>query len=174
MNNAYLMALLCRHIKIITTSMEKPLQANLRFRCRHCGSTFSAGLPIRRQRRPELNAEVYKLLINKVPMRRICEVLAINPATLYNKLSYLDHIASEFSERQELKLINSANFAKRAYVSVDRQDHILNWGTQLDRRNIVLGVVGAVENLSGYSLILPRVVRWQYQPICALESCPPT
>ena len=125
-----------------------------RFRCRHCGSTFSAGLPIRRQRRPELNAEVYKLLINKVPMRRICEVLDINPATLYNKLSYLDHVATDFAEHQELKLINSENFAKRAYVSVDRQDHALNWGTQLDRRNIMMGVVGAVENSSGYALAL--------------------
>ncbi len=125
-----------------------------RFRCRNCGSTFSAGLPIRRQRRPELNAEVYKLLVNKVPMRRICEILAINPATLYNKLSYLDHVATDFAEQQELKLINSENLAKRAYVSVDRQDHILNWGTQLDRRNIMLGVIGAVENSSGYALAL--------------------
>ncbi len=87
-------------------------------------------------------------------MRRICEVLDINPATLYNKLSYLDHIATEFAEKQELKLINSGCFAKRAYVSVDRQDHVLNWGTQLDRRNIMLGVLGAVENISGYALAL--------------------
>jgi hypothetical protein len=87
-------------------------------------------------------------------MRRICEVLDINPATLYNKLSFLDHVASDFAEQQELKLINSDNFARCAYVSVDRQDHTLNWGTQLDRRNIILGVVGAVENSSGYALAL--------------------
>lgn len=125
-----------------------------RYRCKRCGSTFSVGLPIRRQRRPELNVEVYKLLVNKVPMRRICEILDINPATLYNKLGYLDHISTDFVERQELRLINSESFAERAYVSVDRQDHTLNWGTQLDRRNIILGVVGAVENSSGYALAL--------------------
>ncbi|MDD2943685.1 MAG: hypothetical protein PHC51_12055 [bacterium] len=132
----------------------KTLSDEPRFRCRACGSTFSAGLPIRKQRRPELNREILNLLVNKVPMRRICEILTINPATLYNKIEYLDHVMSRFSEEQEMKLMQSEVKMQRAYVSVDRQDHTLNWGTQLDRRNIRLGAIGAVENMSGYVLAM--------------------
>lgn len=125
-----------------------------RLRCRACGSTFSAGAPIRTQKRPELNAQVLRLLVNKMPMRRICETLAINPATLYNKIAYLAEVAGEFSSEQEALMASVASAPKRAYVSVDRQDHNLNWATQLDRRNIHLGALGAVENDSGYVLAL--------------------
>lgn len=132
----------------------KTLSGEPRYRCRACGTTFTSGLPIRKQRRPELNREVLNLLVNKVPMRRICEILTVNPATLYNKIAYLNHVMSKFSEEQETKLMRSEIKLKRAYVSVDRQDHTLNWGTQLDRRNIRLGAIGAVENTSGYVLAM--------------------
>ncbi|MCA3002634.1 MAG: IS1 family transposase [Rhodocyclaceae bacterium] len=123
-----------------------------RFRCRTCGSTFSAAAPVRRQRRPELSIQVLKLLVNKVPMRRICEVLDLNPATLYNKIGFLAEVASEQSARFEARLSDPAHAPSRAYVSADRQDHVLNWGTQLDRRNIWLGALAAVENKTGYVL----------------------
>ncbi len=123
-----------------------------RLRCRLCGSTFSAGAPVRTQKRPELNAEVARLLVNKMPMRRICETLGIHPATLYSKVAYVAEVASAFLELRERPLADPATAPKRAYVSVDRQDHMLNWATQLDRRNIHLGALGAVENDSGYVL----------------------
>ncbi|MDE2428075.1 MAG: hypothetical protein KGM99_05060 [Burkholderiales bacterium] len=125
-----------------------------RFRCRSCGSTFSCGAQIRKQRRAELNAAILKLLVNKVPMRRMCEILAITPSTLYSKINYLYEVTSEYSNQSESKLQKEALAHSRAYISVDRQDHTLNWGTQFDRRNTILGALGAVENISGYVLAM--------------------
>lgn len=121
-----------------------------RFRCKCCGSTFSCGAQIREQRKPELDGEVLKLLVNKVPMRRICEVLDINPATLYGKLGFLSEIMTSFSLIQEKKFEGGLADLKRAYVSIDRQDYFLNWGTQFDRRNIRLGATAAADNETGY------------------------
>ncbi len=99
-------------------------------------------------------------------MRRICEVLALNPATLYNKIRYLAEVASEVSAQQELRLVNGDLALSRAYVSVDRQDNVLNWGTQLDRRNIMLGALGAVENKTGYVLAM----QLNFDPACNAED----
>jgi len=125
-----------------------------RYRCKACGSTFSCGAAVRKQRRPELNREILSLVVNKVPMRRICEVLDLNPATLYGKLTYLAEVSSQFSSAHEARLTSGAVRPKRAYVSVDRQDHLINWGSQLDRRYTTLGAIGAVENVSGYVLAM--------------------
>lgn len=125
-----------------------------RYRCKDCGSTLTGGSTLRTQKRPELNVKVLKLVVNKVPMRRICEVLDLNPATLYSKLGYLAEVASEFSTRHERRITTGEVPMARAYISVDRQDHVLNWGSQLDRRYTALGAVGAAENESGYVLAM--------------------
>lgn len=138
----------------------------MRYRCRECRATFSVGAPIRTQRRPELTEQVLKLLVNKVPMRRMCEILTMNPATLYNKIGYLAEVAAEISAHYEAKLTELGVAPSRAYVSVDRQDYVLNWGTQLDRRNIMLGALGAVENKSGYVLAM----QLNFDPSCNAED----
>lgn len=125
-----------------------------RFRCKECGQTFSCGPSIRKQRRPELNQEVLRMIVNKVPMRRICEVLELNPATLYSKLSYLAEAAIQHASVHEERLLSESFRLRRAYISADRQDYLLNWGTQLDRRYTTLGAIGAVENTTGYILAL--------------------
>lgn len=60
-----------------------------RFRCKSCGKLFSNPVSTTlRQKRPEINAMVYRLLINKMPMRRICETAGIGIQTLYTKLEF--------------------------------------------------------------------------------------
>jgi len=125
-----------------------------RYRCKACRATLTGGSTLRTQKRPELNVEVLKLVVNKVPMRRICEVLDLNPATLYSKLGYLSELASDFSARHERRIASGEVPLARAYISVDRQDHVLNWGSQLDRRYTAVGAVGAAENESGYVLAM--------------------
>lgn len=132
----------------------KTRSGQLRFRCKACGQTISSGMPIRKQRRPELNGEILRLIVNKIPMRRICEVLALNPATLYNKLRYLAEVATEHIQKYERTFVEGDFTLRRAYISVDRQDHLLNWGSQVDRRYTTLGAVGAIENVTGYILAL--------------------
>lgn len=135
-----------------------------RYRCKECGRTFSCGAPIRKQRRPELNREVLSLVVNKVPMRRICEVLNIHPATLYNKIGYLSEVATQLTLKYEAKLASGEVRPSRAYISVDRQDHLLNWGSQLDRRYTTLGAIGAVENSSGYVLAMQLTFDPEFDP----------
>jgi len=137
-----------------------------RYRCKGCGLTFTGGSTLRTQRRPEVNVDVLKLVVNKVPMRRICEVLDLNPATLYSKLGYLAEVASEFSARHERRITAGEVPLDRAYISVDRQDHVLNWGSQLDRRYTALGAVGAAENESGYVLAM----QLNFDPSCDPED----
>ncbi|WP_157077121.1 hypothetical protein [Curvibacter delicatus] len=137
-----------------------------RYRCKGCGSTLTGGSPLRTQRRPEVNVDVLKLVVNKVPMRRICEVLDLNPATLYSKLGYLAAVASDFSAKHERRIAAGEVPLNRAYISVDRQDHVLNWGSQLDRRYTTLGAVGAAENESGYVLAM----QLNFDPDCNPED----
>jgi hypothetical protein len=56
----------------------EPVRTLAFFRCKACGKTLTGGSPLRTQRRPELTFGVSKLIVNKVPMRRICETLDLN------------------------------------------------------------------------------------------------
>ncbi|MCS6763849.1 MAG: hypothetical protein MO853_07595 [Candidatus Protistobacter heckmanni] len=96
-----------------------------RFRCKECGQTFSCGPSIRKQKRPGLNREVLRMIVNKVPMRRICEVLELNPATLYSKLSYLAEAEIQHASAHEERLLSESFRLQHAYISADRQDYLL-------------------------------------------------
>ena len=39
---------------------------------------------------------------------------------------------------------------ERLYISVDRQDHIINWTDRKDKRNVVLSAITSVDNSTGY------------------------
>jgi len=39
---------------------------------------------------------------------------------------------------------------RRLYLSTDRQDYMVNWSRDTDRRNVVLHAVGTADNPSGY------------------------
>lgn len=121
-----------------------------RYKCRACGATFS--VPAKstyRQLRPEINRDIFKLLVNKVPMRRICEISQIRPTTLYGKIDFLHQQCVRFAHAHEQRLKEGSSI-RRLYLCVDRQDYVFNWGTQLDRRNVVLRAVGSADNDTGY------------------------
>lgn len=121
-----------------------------RFRCKLCSRLFS--VPASRtpkQKRPELNELIFKLLINKAPMRRICEIAGTTPETVYTKMRFIrercDRVAREF----EYRLLSGFELPMLS-LSADRQDYLINWGTSEDRRNIRLHGVGSADNRSGY------------------------
>lgn len=121
-----------------------------RFRCKHCTKLFSiptSSTP--RQKRPDVNALVYRLLINKMPMRRICETAGIGPQTLYTKLEFIAERARAFAREQESQLLRGKALPP-LLLSTDRQDYLLNWGTSADRRNTRLHGVGTADNRSSY------------------------
>jgi hypothetical protein len=57
-----------------------------RYQCKACLQVFtSAPKKIRQSKRPDISKLVFSLLINKMPMRRICETASIRPATYTEK-----------------------------------------------------------------------------------------
>lgn len=63
-----------------------------RWRCNACRKTFAEdGAPLLRQRKAHKNRDVFMLLVNKAPMRRIVEVTGLDPKSLYGKLDFIFH-----------------------------------------------------------------------------------
>ncbi len=124
-------------------------QGSRRWRCRACLKTFA--VPTRtttRQREPLKNAVVYRLLVNKSPISRICEVADIAPKTFYDKLDFIHARSVAFAGKFDRALPDLK--LDRLYLAVDRQSYILNWSGRKDRRNVMLHGIGTADLDSGY------------------------
>lgn len=120
-----------------------------RYRCRACLRTFAVGgRALKRQRVTHLNKTILLALTNKMPLRRICKVTGLGAPALYGKIDFLHRQCLAFAAAKERQL--STMMIPRLYLSVDRQDYMVNWSRQDDRRNIVLHAVGSADNESGY------------------------
>jgi hypothetical protein len=101
-----------------------------------------------RQRMPEANEMVFKLLMNKMPLKRICETADINIVTLYRKIDFIHKQCLDFAAFHERRLPGMN--IPRLYLSVDRQDYVINWVQAGDKRNIVLSALGSADNKTSY------------------------
>lgn len=125
-------------------------QGSKRYKCRACGKTFSVSQRATlRQRLPQKNVQVFKLLMNKMPFTRICEVADISIQTLYDKIDFIHRQCLAFAAKHERKLLEGEPF-RRLYVAVDRQDYVVNWTQRKDKRNITLRAIGSAELETGY------------------------
>lgn len=121
-----------------------------RYLCKACGKTFTvSSVSTLRQRQSEKNQIIFSLLINKSPMRRICEVAEINPKTLYQRIDFLHEQCKAFAAAYERPLLEGMTIP-RLYIAVDRQDYTVNWSNQHDKRNVILHAVGSSDHVSGY------------------------
>lgn len=136
------------HTSIAYYSFGKTKSGSKRYRCRECGATFSVGGATLRQKRPEVNETVFKLLINKMPFNRIMEVAEISSGTLYGKIDFIQQQCLAFAAAHERRLPEMP--IPRLYLSVDRQDHMINWKLAEDKRNVVLTAVGCADNKTSY------------------------
>ena len=81
---------------------------SIRHRCKACGRTFiTASSPTIRHRKPYKNAAIFRLLVNKVPFRRICEVEEITMSTLYRKIDFIHRQCIGFAAERERNLPSS-------------------------------------------------------------------
>jgi len=120
-----------------------------RYRCLTCGTTFSvATSSSRRQQKPEVNETVFRLLVNKMPLKRICETAEITISTLYGKIDFIHQQCLAFVANHERRLPELP--LKRLYLSVDRQDYMVNWDHADDKRNIMLHALSCADNRSSY------------------------
>lgn len=130
-------------------SFGKTKSGSRRYRCKVCGKTFSIGKSTLRQKKPHLNKLIFKLLMNKSPFRRICEVAEISPKTLYDKINFLYKQCQIFVGNRERRLLDGMPI-RRVYVGVDRQDYMVNWTNRMDKRNTILHAIGSADNETGY------------------------
>lgn len=121
-----------------------------RWRCNACKKTFSEqGKPLLRQRMPHKNRDVFMLLVNKVPMRRIAEITGLDPKSVYGKIDFISRQCRAFGGDRERRLMAGMSLPKM-YVAVDRQTHNVNWSSRKDRRNIQLSAIASADLESGY------------------------
>lgn len=120
-----------------------------RYRCRLCNKTFAVGRATTGQKKPHKNALVFRLLMNKMPFKRICETAGINMDTLYWKIDFLHKQCLAFAADRERKLLSDMPI-KRLYVGVDRQTYMINWARAVDKRNVILHAVETADNETGY------------------------
>lgn len=126
---------------------------SVRYRCKECKKTFSIRNPVDwKQKSPEKNELILRLLLNKMPMRRILETASISPSTLYRKLFYARDRLVEFSGQHEPRLETLA--VEHQTVCTDRQDFVVNWGSHFDRRGFILRATASADLDSGYVLAL--------------------
>lgn len=122
---------------------------SLRYRCKACKKTFTVSQKSSlRLRMPEKTSVVFKLLINKSPMRRICEIAELNPAVLYQRIGLIYDQCIRFAAVEEAKLKKLT--VSRLGIAVDRQEHVINWSSQFDRRVTQLGAIASADAASGY------------------------
>ncbi len=114
-----------------------------------CKKTFSvASKSTSRQRLTHKNKSIFKLIVNKVPVRRIAEIEEIALQTVYDKIDFIHRQCLAFASERESKLPDMP--IRRLYISVDRQDYVINWSRRDDRRNTVVSAVASADNTSQY------------------------
>ncbi len=120
-----------------------------RYRCNVCKKTFSVGTSTTGHKQPHKNRLIFSLLMNKSPFRRICEVADIGPESVYGKINFIYGQCLAFAADREKRLLNGMEIP-RLYLGVDRQDYMVNWTKNADRRNVMLHAVGSADNATGY------------------------
>lgn len=120
-----------------------------RYRCNACTKTFSVGSSTVGQKQPHKNRLIFQLLMNKAPLRRVCEIADIAPETLYPKLDFLHRQCLAFVGHREQRLLQGFSIP-RLYIGVDRQDYVVNWTQREDKRNVQLTAVGSADNATRY------------------------
>ena len=130
-------------------SFGKTKFGSQRYRCRLCNTTFAvSSRPTLRQRLPDANETVFRLLVNKMPLKRICETANINMVTLYRKIDFIHKQCLSFAASHERRLPEMN--IPRLYLAVDRQNYIINWSNAGDKRNILLNALGTADNATSY------------------------
>jgi len=119
-----------------------------RYQCSICHKTFSIAKPTKGQHDTHHNIEIFKLLVNKVPLSRIINILGISWEVLYNRIDFIHKQCLAFASDRENQLKDLS--IERLYLSIDKQDYEVNWTERKDKRNIVLSAMASADNATGY------------------------
>lgn len=101
-----------------------------RYQCRLC-KKYTSLLPKReknsryKQKRNDILPTFTRLLLNKTPISRACEILEIGRSTYYHKLEWVYRCCLEFLERQKTKPLKQTKF-KELWLNSDKMVYYLN------------------------------------------------
>jgi hypothetical protein len=131
-------------------SFGKTPSGSPRWRCNACRKTFAGkGAPQARQRKPHKNRDVFSLLMNKVPMKRIAEVTGLDITSVYGKLALIHRQCMSFAGNREQQLMQGMPLPSMR-IAIDRQTHNVNWSNRRDRRNVSLSAIASADLDTGY------------------------
>lgn len=77
-------------------------------------------------------------------------MLNISWEVLYNRIDFIHAQCLHFAANRENKLADMD--IEKLYISIDKQDHVVNWTERKDKRNVVLAAITSVDNTTGYVL----------------------
>lgn len=119
-----------------------------RYRCNLCKKTLTISKPTYRQIDTHHNIEIFKLLVNRVPLNRIINILDISWDVLYHRMNFIHKQCMAFVSNRENQLKTMP--IEKLYLSIDRQDYEVNWTERKDKRNVVLSSITSADNTTGY------------------------
>ena len=119
-----------------------------RYQCSVCCKTFSIPKPSQWQRDTHHNQDIFRLLVNKMPLSRIVTVLGISWSVLYHRIDFIHRQCLAFVAERERRFKEFD--LHRLYIAVDRQDYVINWTRRKDKRNVTFSAVASADNDSGY------------------------
>jgi len=130
---------------------DKTAGGSIRWKCKACGKVFTQGAkPTKRQQITHKNREIFALLVNKMPIRRICEVTDLHPKVVYDKIEWIHRQCMLFVGDRERRLLEGGTSVPKMYVAVDRQQYVVNWSQRKDKRNVMLAAIASADLVSGY------------------------
>jgi len=123
----------------------------MRFQCKVCRKNVSAALQTRPKARAKSfgrDLDIFRSLINKLPIRRICRRDGVDAATVYETIDYIHRKALAFAAEHERRLPEM--LFERLYLATDRQVYVVNWSSRKDRTNAQLTGIATADNFTGY------------------------
>lgn len=121
-----------------------------RYKCTKCKTSFTVGIETRKQKRPEINKSLFKLLVSGMALKRIAFVLNVDTRTVYNKINFLHKQCTDFISQREQCLLNGSKRFDRLYLATDGQTLVCNWTNRRDKRNVEFYALGTACLNSGY------------------------
>jgi len=117
--------------KLYYQAFGKTKSGSQRYRCKLCKTTFAIGSPTKQHRAPYKNIQVFRLQVNKMPLKRICEVADIDIHSLYGKIDFIHRQCLAFAADRERTLLDGMPI-KRLYIAASRHRPILHAGEKTD------------------------------------------
>lgn len=136
-----------------------------RHQCKLCQKTFSIGRPARRHRRCDKNGMILKMLVNGVPLSKICVVGKVSYHDVYRKIDFIHQQVAVFvSCRERFDSIDFGAVGSR--FATESQTLSINWPTRRERTPVMVQHLCTAHARSGY--IMEAAI--QFDPSLTLQE----